>query len=255
MDRTYKQHDFEQLIHFDWDSFENLYTVDDAGIWLFKRNAPEFSWLSDEERDLFLSHPDKDANKPVLPFPFTLSEFLKFATLPAFDLREFYTFADNTIDEKAIERLGLTHTPAWELARALMFGERPKQSSPEVKQGGIVSADAKWMVTATESGGLNYEKTVHAQNTSTVPRFSMTKRALIGAHKHEWPTIERDLLDASVNGLGAAKAGPRGWWEAQAMEWARAKGKLESGAKPAVELARTINSIASIPGRRYKPKG
>jgi hypothetical protein len=83
----------------------------------------------------------------------------------------------------------------------------------------------------------------------------MSKAALIGAHKHEWPTIVRDIADASTNGLSAAKAGAREWWESQAMEWARTKGKLESTAKPASVLAQAMNSMASIPGRKHTLKG
>ncbi len=87
------------------------------------------------------------------------------------------------------------------------------------------------------------------------PKFSMSKAALIAAHEHEWPTIKRDIADASQNGLAAAKAGPREWWEAQAMEWARSKGKRGSASKPATVLAQTMHSMASIPGRRHKLEG
>lgn len=87
------------------------------------------------------------------------------------------------------------------------------------------------------------------------PKFSMSKAALIDAHKHEWLTIERDIADASTNGLAAAKAGARAWWEGQAMEWAKAKGKLEGAAKPAAVLAQTMHSMASIPGRRHTLEG
>jgi hypothetical protein len=87
------------------------------------------------------------------------------------------------------------------------------------------------------------------------PRFSMNRTALIDAHEHEWPAIRRDIADASTNGLAAAKAGAREWHEMQALEWARAKGRLKSAIKPAAELAKTMNSMASIQGRKHKLEG
>lgn len=159
MDKKYTKLDFEELINFDWPSFEHYCRVDDIGIWLLKRNSPVFEALGDEERELFVTHPDRDANMPALPFPFTVEEFLAFAMLPAFDLRGFYTFADNTIDMVSIERLERMHAPAWELARALVFGERPNRTSPEAKQGEIASADANSMVTASACDGAEPAKT------------------------------------------------------------------------------------------------
>ena len=224
MDRKYIKLDFEELINFDWVSFENLSKVNEDGIWLFKRNASEYRWLSDEERDLLLSRPDKDTSKPVLPFPFTLDEFLKFATLPAFALREFYTFADNTIDENAIERLGRTNTRTWELARALMFGERPKCISPEAEKGELAIADAESMVTASASGGVEPDKAGPVDK-----RRVMKKAALIKKHIAQWPTINRDFQDSSENDLSkAAKASKHGeWFEVAALNWAEQRGKLE----------------------------
>lgn len=56
--------------------------------------------------------------------------------------------------------------------------------------------------------------------------FPLTKRAMIENYKKEWPTIERDIKDASTNGLDAAKASKRGWVEEQALLWARANNKF-----------------------------
>lgn len=91
--------------------------------------------------------------------------------------------------------------------------------------------------------------------TINAPKFSMPRGALVAAHEHEWSTIRRDIADASTNGLAAAKAGAREWHEATAMEWARAKGKLESAAKPASVLAQALNSMANVPGRKHKLEG
>jgi hypothetical protein len=63
------------------------------------------------------------------------------------------------------------------------------------------------------------------------PEAQRIKRAaLIERHRHQWTTIERDLKDASANGLSTmAKANGVGWWiESRAIEWARVRGKLAS---------------------------
>jgi hypothetical protein len=64
------------------------------------------------------------------------------------------------------------------------------------------------------------------------PRFTMARAALIQAHKNDWPTIQRDLKDASKNGLAKAKAGDRDWYEDLALEWARSRGKLNAAPNP-----------------------
>jgi hypothetical protein len=87
-------------------------------------------------------------------------------------------------------------------------------------------------------------------------KFSMTRIALIRAHLHEWPTIERDIKDASTNGLAAAKTGSRHWDEAAALQWARAKGKLNGGtAKPGDALAQSIHKMATLPSKRHSLDG
>ena len=82
------------------------------------------------------------------------------------------------------------------------------------------------------------------------------KAALIAAHVHEWPTIERDISDANANGLAtAAKAGARGWREADALTWARAKGKLISAAKPADSLTQAMHNLGALPRRKHTIQG
>lgn len=60
----------------------------------------------------------------------------------------------------------------------------------------------------------------------------MKKKALIAHLKHEWPSIEADLKDATRNGLkGAADAGVHGDWRVEpARAWAQRKGKLKQAA-------------------------
>lgn len=85
---------------------------------------------------------------------------------------------------------------------------------------------------------------------ATGPLFTMKKAAMIDQHKHEWPTIEQDIKDAGRNGLNKAKADQREWKEAEAMEWARAKGKLISIDKPTDGLAGAMGKMASLPVSR-----
>jgi hypothetical protein len=87
------------------------------------------------------------------------------------------------------------------------------------------------------------------------PKFSMTKAAMVAQHAHEWPTLERDMTDASTNGLAAAKAGARGWYEPDAMEWARANNKLANTSKSASSLTQAMNSMGNLPGRKHTLEG
>ena len=93
------------------------------------------------------------------------------------------------------------------------------------------------------------------ESDKTRPKFSMTKTAMMEQHAHEWPTLKRDMADASTNGLAAAKAGPRGWYEPDAMEWARANNKLANTSKSASSLTQAMNSMGNLPGRKHTLEG
>lgn len=80
---------------------------------------------------------------------------------------------------------------------------------------------------------------------STTAKFSLTRASMISHHISEWPTIEADLKHASENGLSACKAGLRDWHEADAMEWARSKGKLTKK----TATAELTHSMHSLPGQ------
>jgi hypothetical protein len=60
-----------------------------------------------------------------------------------------------------------------------------------------------------------------------VAGWMMKRSALIKKHICRWPTIERDLRDASENGLSkAAKAPGHGeWFETLALNWAKQRAK------------------------------
>ena len=74
----------------------------------------------------------------------------------------------------------------------------------------------------------------------------MKKAALIEKHERQWSTIKRDFQDASENGLSkSAKAPGHGdWFEADALNWARQRGKLKEVAnQPAPIQATTLSGL------------
>lgn len=91
----------------------------------------------------------------------------------------------------------------------------------------------------------------------TGPRHSVKRNVLIEMHRHHWPTIMRDLQDASKNGFAkAAKAKSRDWYEDEALAWARSRGKLtDVVATPSQDLAKTMHSMANLPARRHVLRG
>jgi len=62
----------------------------------------------------------------------------------------------------------------------------------------------------------------------TAPIEKRKKSALVSECQSDWPTIERDIQDASRNGLAAAAklTDGRGWDKDRALEWAKERGKL-----------------------------
>lgn len=66
---------------------------------------------------------------------------------------------------------------------------------------------------------------------ATPDRRIMKRNALVRELEIEWPTIERDLSDASRNGLSAAAKANKGWDVDAAKAWADSKGKLKKAAQ------------------------
>nr|WP_145546373.1 hypothetical protein [Variovorax boronicumulans] len=86
----------------------------------------------------------------------------------------------------------------------------------------------------------------------TRPVFSMKKAALVERYRDRWPTIESDLSDASTNGLAAAKAGKRDWWEAVAVEWARSRRKLAAEQPQTTSLSSAMHNMTSLPTKTHR---
>jgi hypothetical protein len=74
------------------------------------------------------------------------------------------------------------------------------------------------------------------------------RQALIADNLRRWPTIERDLKDAAVNGLSSAardKGAPGWWWEGSALAWARERDKVRDAGL----------ALAGAPGRVHRLRG
>lgn len=74
-------------------------------------------------------------------------------------------------------------------------------------------------------------KSEYAFSALTLPRgdsSELKRAALVTKLSGQWPTIDRDLRDSGQNGLKAAgSVGRHGFWnEANALAWARQRGKL-----------------------------
>jgi hypothetical protein len=77
--------------------------------------------------------------------------------------------------------------------------------------------------------------------------FPFSKSALLLKYETIWPTIERDISDASKNGLDAAKAGRRKWNGQIALNWARANNKIKDHTSGPMELQNAMSKFP--PGR------
>jgi hypothetical protein len=59
----------------------------------------------------------------------------------------------------------------------------------------------------------------------------LKREALIADNVRRWPSVARDLKDCAVNGLREAARDKQShgyWWEGSALEWAKARGKVQS---------------------------
>ena len=103
--------------------------------------------------------------------------------------------------------------------------------------------EPSWIIAAWfKSQGVG----VKEQQTEPVPvpaidHRIMKRSALIELHERgDWPTIKKDLSDASRNGLSAAASLGGGMWDMDdARKWAEARGKI----RKAPELASWIPSV------------
>lgn len=86
------------------------------GLWLVPEDHENFRTCP-EVRSILLVHPTGNDNEPVLPFPFTLDQFLLFAE------SEPYSLADCSMAEDEVDELGRRSANARELALAMFTDE------------------------------------------------------------------------------------------------------------------------------------
>lgn len=157
-------------------------------------------------------------------------------------------------DMDALARRDAAHTAYWKSSN-----DKALSKAFEDAQAGWDAAYQAWltkMVRCLLEPQAAAPATVVAESASKAVVVPFKKAALIAAHVHEWPTIERDIADANTNGLAAAaKAGARGWKEDAALVWARANGKLISATKPANSLAQAMHNLGSLPHRKHTIQG
>lgn len=79
----------------------------------------------------------------------------------------------------------------------------------------------------TDKRGDDQKINTNDQLVSDRQAFPMSKAALVSKYKAQWATIERDMQDASKNGLAVAKAGERKWREDLALQWAKSNNKFK----------------------------
>lgn len=256
MVKLYTEKDLGALVAGEWELVGGLGARVDSGVGVTAtlRELPGLVW--------------KHTHDIALPFPFTLKQFRAFcAWHPTFEweaIQSQFTNDDGSLDEAALNELVERGTDATELVRRFLAGESDEapaerqtaqQDAPRGNKSGASVAQATPMpvieLLPQETEKSRVPKLVEAERQSNAPIFSMPRAALIAAHEHEWPTIRGDISEAHSNGLDAAKAGQRGWWEARALDWARAKGRL----KPEDLLAQAVRSMSGVPGRRHKLEG
>lgn len=189
--------------------------------------------LSVEDLAVLSWHPTGNYDQPALALPCTLGQ-----------LRAFVVEAGlrGCIDEDELNEI------VAEQAARLIAGSAATDTVPDTQAAPAVAESAPDHLDLLSANGAK-------RAAATRPKFSVTKASMIKQHKHEWPTIERDIADASKNELAAAKMGARGWAQPDALSWARANNKLVSVAKPADSLAQAMHNMRSLPGQTHKLEG
>ena len=166
-----------------------------------------------------------------------------------------YPTAASTWHMLAADVYALAQQPVWSLLEATALRGLACRYSPELMGESAPPVPQQPKPAAVEALPVQPKAAapapVVAESASKAVVVPFKKAALIAAHVHEWPTIERDIADANTNGLAAAaKASARGWFEDAALMWARANGKLISAAKPADSLAQAMHNLGALPSRR-----
>jgi hypothetical protein len=94
-----------------------------------------------------------------------------------------------------------------------------------------VAAWFKALGVQAQSSAIEPSAELEEKEPTEQPRL-LKKKALLEELASDWPTIEKDIREASRNGLDSAKGGKHGMWNAKlCRDWAESKGKLKKAAQ------------------------
>lgn len=202
--------------------------------------------------------PDQ-ATAPSLPFPFTANQLAAFMLngIGATVARAYGAWEDGPGEAAMDEAMGIRARRAREALRKAfsLYREAEKvvgELAPEVWNErlpihpSILRAQGKELALQATLKHLSWcrdmtRQLLQPQATTPSPApapqatpvvATMKKKALIDALEYEWPTIRKDLSEATRNGLkDAAHAGNHGDWNKdKARAWAVSKGKIKQAA-------------------------
>jgi hypothetical protein len=114
--------------------------------------------------------------------------------------------------------------------------------------GGRSSIDTADMGEISSEGQTNTQQGGRLKNSDPIAGdgqsiFPFSKSALVSKYRQVWPTIERDIRDASKNGLNTAKAGSRKWHGQVALSWAQANNKIKDHTSGAMGLQNAMSKF------------
>ena len=118
-------------------------------------------------------------------------------------------------------------------------------NSAEVSSANSSELGAKSLKSSTEKKQDGQIKSAKNNADNGPEFFPFSKSALLLKYETIWPTIERDISDASKNGLDAAKAGSRKWNGQIALNWARANNKIKDHTSGPMELQNAMSKFPS----------
>lgn len=133
------------------------------------------------------------------------------------------------------------------------FGEQYRLPDEVAQNGGFPAAPTEPQASASAS---TEAVPAPAVKPAALPQSSakgIQRCMLVMKYRNSWPTIETDLKDAATNGLSAAaKAGSRGWREADAVAWAKANNRFLEAPEVGTLGAVMANGLTA---RRHKLAG
>jgi hypothetical protein len=204
------------------------YVADESGVWLVFELSVQ---MDDREIEALTGYHPREllpplarskprslrgpAGQPVLPFPFSEHDLIEFDGRSCGLILEGLT-REHSTPEEVVAELAVSNAESALLAQAILFSNVVERSAVED------GPEQRLYRTPLLNGPV--EGTPWTESDRTLP---MVRRALVAKYSGIWPSIDRDLRDASRNGLAAAHRRNAGWDERQAALWAQSKSKLK----------------------------